>query len=53
MKNFMKDFRQWIKESANNKRVIELYNRGLITIWEALTLIDKNNIEEIRKEGRS
>lgn len=43
MNNFYKDIKVFFKDAPGNERIISLYERGLITITEAIRELVENN----------
>lgn len=47
--DFFRDFETWANGGTDSKKIIDLYNKGLIILSEALELISKNHIDDIKK----
>ena len=48
MRDFYKDIRAFFKDAPNNERIISLYERGLITMNEAIKeLVEDNNVHKV------
>jgi len=48
MKDFYKDLRQFVKEYGD--KPIEYYERGLITLWDALQLLHAREVEALQDQ---
>lgn len=46
--DFMKDFKKWVLDAPDGIKIMRLYNRGLITLWEAVRLINNAYMDEIQ-----
>lgn len=47
-KDFFKDVKQWALNAPDGVKIIRLYNRGLITLSEAIRLISDAYIDNIK-----
>lgn len=45
---FFKDFKKWVLDAPDGVAIIRLYNRGLITIYEALRMVNNSHLENIK-----
>ena len=48
--NFADDLEKWTNGTSASKKIIEAYNRGIITLFEALENIEKSHIEDTKKD---
>ena len=48
--NFADDLEKWTQGASASNSVIEAYNKGLITLFEALENIEKSHTEDARKD---
>lgn len=46
--DFLKDVKQWALNAPDGLRIMRMYNRGLITLWEAVRMINDAYMDEIQ-----
>ena len=46
--DFLKDFKKWVLDAPDGVKIMRLYNRGLITLCEAVRMINNAYMDEIQ-----